>query len=183
LFARNNWRTRGDIALVDTLAGVGAVGGLTLGMLMQPAETEAYSLNAILGTAGGVAVGLFAAPLTNTTPRRMLRVAGLAAVGVGLPMLLYAGIRDPNSRSDERVTGLLATAGLLGGTVLGFRLTRKLDVGLDVLDAGKHDDAPPAVIGRSSNGRWELGALVIQPLPQTLTTQSGFAVPVAAGMF
>jgi hypothetical protein len=39
--ARNEKMTRGDVALVDTLAGIGAVGGLTVGMLMQPVQPEA----------------------------------------------------------------------------------------------------------------------------------------------
>jgi hypothetical protein len=153
--------TRGDVALVDTLAGIGAAGGLTLGMLMQPAQDEAYSLNAVLGTGAGIVVGLVAAPQTNTTPRRMLRVAGLAVAGGALPFLLYAGISDSSSSADERVTGLLSTAGLVGGAWLGFHLTRHMDEGLDVPDgeAAPTQDAPPAVVGRSSDGRWQLGGL------------------------
>src|SRR5689334_22813684 len=94
LLARRNKLTAGDVALVDTFAGMGAVGGLTLGMLMQPVESEAYSVNSIIGTAGGVLVGLIAAPQTNTTQRRMLRVAGASALGGAIPFLLYAGIYD-----------------------------------------------------------------------------------------
>jgi hypothetical protein len=153
--------TRGDVALVDTFAGMGAAGGLTLGMLMQPAQDEAYSLNAVLGTGAGIVVGLVAAPQTNTTPRRMLRVAGLAAAGGAVPFLLYAGINDSSSSADERVTGLLSTAGLVGGAWLGFYLTRHMDEGLDVPDgeAAPKQDAPAAVVGRSSDGRWALGGL------------------------
>lgn len=182
--AKSNQRTSGDIALIDTFAGIGAAGGFTLGMLMQPAESEAYSLNAILGTAGGVVTGMVVGPRTNTTPRRMLRVAGIAAAGGALPFLLYAGIRDEASDSDERLTGALSTIGLIGGAYLGFRLTADLDVGKDVLD-GKPaiDDAPPAIVGRSSDGRWSLGAVTIQPLSRQLAPQSGFAVPVVGGTY
>lgn len=160
--------TRGDVALVDTFAGMGAVGGLTIGMLMQPAQGEAYSVNAIIGTAAGVAVGLVAAPQTNTTPRRMLRVAGLSAAGGALPFLLYAGIHTDSSTADERVTGLLSSAGLVCGAWLGFYLTRHMDEGLDVPDGGqpeKKDDAPPSVVGRSSDGRWQLGGLGLMTTP------------------
>lgn len=180
LLARKDHFTRGDIALVDTLAGIGAVGGLTMGMLMQPAETEAYSVNAILGTAGGVVVGLFAAPRTQTTQRRMLRVAGLSALGGAVPFLLYAGIHDKGSAADERVTGLLSSAGLVAGAWLGFRLTRGLDRDQDVLP-GKQpsaDDAPPALVSRHSDGRWGHGGVALQPLSQALAPQRGMALPL-----
>jgi hypothetical protein len=183
--ASKNSYTSGDIALVDTFAGMGTLGGFTIGMLMQPAESEAYSLNAILGAAGGIVVGLIAAPETNTTPRRMLRVAGAAAIGGGTPFLLYAAIRDSSTKADERVTGLLSSVGLVAGAWIGFRLTRDMDLGLDIL-GGKTkdgDDAPPAVIGRSSAGHWGLGALTIQPLSTKLSSQPGMAVPILAGRF
>ena len=177
--------TRGDVALIDTLAGVGAVGGLTMGMLMQPVEGEAYVVNSILGAAGGLLVGYIAAPQTNTTPRRMVRVVGLAAVGGGLPFLLYAGIADGSTTADERIVGALSSAGLVGGLLLGFRLTRDLDVGLDVREgaAAAGDDAPPAVIGRHSDGRWGLGAITVQPLSLLLAPQPGMTIPVLGGAF
>jgi hypothetical protein len=168
LLAKEKKLTRGDVALVDTFAGMGAVGGLTIGMLMQPAQGEAYSVNAIIGTGAGVAVGLLAAPETNTTPRRMLRVAGLAAAGGAVPFLLYAAIRSDSTNADERVTGLLSSAGLVGGAWLGFYLTRHMDEGLDVPDdeqPQKKDDAPPSVVGRSSDGRWQLGGLGLMTTP------------------
>jgi hypothetical protein len=172
--------TRGDVALVDTFAGMGAAGGLTIGMLMQPAQGEAYSLNAVLGTGAGIVVGLVAAPQTNTTPRRMLRVAGLAAAGGAVPFLLYAGINDSSSSADERITGLLSSAGLVGGAWLGFYLTRHMDEGLDVPDGEPppKDDAPAAVVGRSSDGRWQLGGLsvmttVVSPRHETTLSLVG----------
>jgi hypothetical protein len=184
--ARDNKLTRGDIALIDTLAGIGGVGGLTIGMLMQPAESEAYSLNAVLGVAGGVLAGYIAAPQTNTTPRRMLRVAGLAAAGGAAPFLLYAAIHTPTSTVDDRVTGLLSSAGLVAGAYLGFRWTSGMDEGLDT-QGGKPardaDDAPIALIGRSSSGRWGLGGLGIQPLSPVLAPQRGMALQLVGGAF
>jgi len=180
--AKNNKLTRGDIALIDTLAGIGAVGGLTIGMLMQPAESEAYSLNSVLGIAGGVVVGYVAAPMTSTTPRRMLRVAGLAAAGGAVPFLLYAAIQDPGSSTDERITGILASGGLVLGAWLGFRLTRGMDDGLDTLD-GQRDDAPVALVGRSSSGRWALGGLGIAPLSPRLAPQRGLALQLVGATF
>lgn len=185
LATRDNYTT-GDIALVDTLAGIGVAGGFTIGMLMQPAESEAYSVNAVLGGAAGIVVGLVAAPNTNTTSRRMLRVAGLAAAGGAVPFLLYAGIHNPDSKADERITGLLSSIGLLGGAYLGFRLTRDMDVDLDVRPGEKKkvvEDAPAAVLGRHSDGRWALGMLGVQPLSKELAPQPGLALPLLGGAF
>ncbi len=184
LATRDNYTT-GDIALVDTLAGIGVAGGFTVGMLMQPAESEAYSVNAVLGGAAGIVVGLVAAPNTNTTPRRMARVAGLAAAGGAVPFLLYAGIHNPDSKADERVTGLLSTIGILGGAYLGFRLTRDMDVDLDVKPGAKKqvEDAPAAVLGRHSDGRWALGMLGVTPLSKELAPQPGLSVPLLGGSF
>ena len=83
-FALNDRLTRGDVALVDTFAGIGTIGGLTLGMLMQPAQREAYSLNAAIGAAAGVITGVIAGPQTNTTR------AG-CSVSPGSPRLVAPG--------------------------------------------------------------------------------------------
>jgi len=182
--ARGGSLTRGDVALIDTLAGVGAIGGLTMGMLMQPAEGEAYSVNAILGTVGGLIVGKVAAPLTNTTPRRMLRVAAVAAAGGAVPFLLYAAVYDKSGNGDERLAGALSSIGLVGGLYLGFRLTRDIDVDLDTSGTPEEtDDAPVAIVGRHSDGRWTLGAISINPLSPELAPQRGMAVPVLGGAF
>ncbi len=178
--------TRGDVALVDTLAGIGTAGGLTLGMLMQPAQGEAYSLNAAIGATAGVIAGYVAAPQTNTTPGRMLRVAGVSAIGGAVPFLLYAAIHDSSTDSDERIVGALSTAGLVGGAWLGFYLTRNYEVGLDVPDGkpAEKDDAPPAVVGRSSDGHWGLGGLALSPLsPKLANHQQGMAVTVLGATF
>lgn len=181
-FADKRKLTRGDVALVDTLAGIGTVGGLTMGMLMQPAQPEAYAVNSIIGAAGGVVAGIIAAPNTNTTPRRMLRVAGLSAAGGAVPFLLYAGIYDSSSKADERVVGLLSTAGLLGGAYLGFRLTRGMDEGLDV--HGKPaDDAPAAAFGRNSDGSWTVGRIGLRPLSGQLSSESGLTLTVLGATF
>lgn len=187
LLARQDNYTPGDVALVDTFAGIGAVGGLTLGMLMQPAESEAYSLNAAFGAAGGIVVGLIAAPQTNTTPRRMVRVAGVAAIGAAAPFLLYAGIYDKESSGDERAVGALSSIGMLAGAYIGFRMTRDMDVGLDKLPRKPSDDpyndAPPSLLGRSSSGNWQLGTPAIQPLSRTLAPQPGMALSLVGATF
>jgi hypothetical protein len=182
--AHNESLTRGDVALGDTLAAVGTIGGLTLGMLMQPAQREAYTLNAAIGAAAGVITGVIVGPKTNTTPRRMLRVAGLAAAGGAWPFLILAA--DPHSSADQRVTGVLSTLGLVGGLWLGFYLTRHVDEGLDVPDRNPKpdaDDAPPAIVGRSSDGHVRLGGLAILPLSPQLSTDRGAALNVFGARF
>ncbi|HEY1813585.1 MAG TPA: hypothetical protein VGG74_14635 [Kofleriaceae bacterium] len=181
-YALNDRLTRGDVALVDTLAGIGTAGGLTIGMLMQPAQREAYSLNAAVGAAAGVIAGVIAGPQTNTTQRRMLRVAGMAAAGGAVPFLILAA--DPHSGADQRVTGALATLGLVGGAWLGFYLTRHVDEGLDVPDhKPAADDAPPAVVGLNSDGRVSVGGIGLAPLSPQLSTDRGAALNVFAGRF
>jgi hypothetical protein len=184
LLARDNRYSSGDIALVDTFAGIGAVGGLTLGMLMQPVESEAYSLNAVFGVAGGIVVGLIAAPKSNTTPRRMLRVAGTAALGAAAPFLLYAAIYDTGSNKDERTVGALSSIGILAGTYVGFRLTSGMDEGEDIAPKKPADlDAPPSLVSRSSSGSWGLGMPAIQPLSRQLAPQPGMAVSLVGVTF
>jgi hypothetical protein len=184
-FAKSHKFTRGDVALSDTLAGIGAVGGLTMGMLMQPAQPEAYAVNSILGVSAGLVVGLVAGPQTNTTPRRMLRVAGLSAAGGAAPFLLYAGIYDRHSTSDERVTGLLSSAGLVIGAYIGFRITAHMDEGVDKANAPPpSDDAPVALVGRSSNGNWSVGGIGVQPLSHQLATNNrGVTFTLAGATF
>ena len=181
--AKEHRLTTGDVALVDTFAGMGTLGGLTIGMLMQPAQREAYTLNAALGATAGVIVGYVAGPQTNTTERRMLRVAGLSLAGGAVPFLLYAGIHDKHATWDERLTGGLASLGLVGGAWLGFYLTRDMDEGLDV-NTFKHkdaDDAPAAVIDRHSSGRWALGGVGVTPLSPQLSQDQGLAVSLLGG--
>jgi hypothetical protein len=187
LLARERTLTPGDVALIDTMAGIGTLGGLTAGMLMQPAEKDAYAVNSIVGATAGVVAGLVAAPQTNTTQRRMLRVAGLSLAGGAAPFLLYAAIRDNTTTADERITGALSTAGLVVGAYIGFRLTEGMDEGLDVLPGAKKKepviDAPPAVVGRGSDGRWGLGGLGLQPLSPQLAPQRGMSLSLFGAAF
>ena len=181
--ARAHTYTRGDVALIDTLAGMGAVGGLTLGLAMQPIETEGYSLNAAFGVSAGVLAGMFFAPKTNTTPRRMSRVAGLAAAGAALPWLAYPLFSAGDTNNDEQVVGLVSTVGLLAGAYLGFRFTAGLDVDKDV-PLGKRkqvDDAPLALLRRSSVGRLAAGGLAVRTSQQA--PQPAYLVDVVAGRF
>lgn len=184
-FARDHQFSEGDVTLIDTFAGIGTVGGITVGMLMQPAQREAYAVNSILGAAAGLVTGYVVAPMTNTTPRRMARVAGLSLAGGAVPFLLYAAIYNSHATYDERLVGGLSSLGLIGGAWLGFYLTRDLDVGLDVNTHKKKedDDAPPAILGRNSSGRWALDGVALKPLDPRLAPQAGLAVTLVGATF
>jgi hypothetical protein len=146
-------------------------------MLMQPAQKGGYAINSFLGAGAGVIAGVILAPQTNTTPWRMVRVAGLAAAGGAVPLLILAG--GPHDSGVQRAAGGLSAVGLGAGMILGFWLTRHMDEGLDVQDSAKpastHDappDAPPANA----------------PPPPTMTapTTNGpmtFVMPIALGRF
>ena len=178
--AKQHKLTRGDVALVDTLAGIGTFGGFTIGMVMQPAQSEAYDLNAVLGAAGGIIAGIVAAPSTNTTPRRMVRVAEYAMAGGAVPFILLpvAG----TSSGAERAVGALSSIGLVGGAILGFRSTRDWDKGQDA--AEDMHDAPPAIVGRASDGRWAVGTPGLEPLSLQLDNhQHGLGLTLMAGRF
>ncbi|CAN5638902.1 hypothetical protein BH11MYX1_BH11MYX1_56930 [soil metagenome] len=184
-FAKDHQFSEGDVTLIDTFAGIGTVGGLTVGMLMQPAQREAYAVNSILGAAAGLVTGYVVASMTNTTPRRMSRVAGLSLAGAAVPFLLYAAIYDSHSSYDERLVGGLSSLGLIGGAWLGFYLTRDLDVGLDVNSHKKKEaqDAPPAMLGRSSTGTWALDGVALKPLDPRLAPQAGMAITLVGATF
>ncbi|MFN0245748.1 MAG: hypothetical protein ACKV2T_02495 [Kofleriaceae bacterium] len=174
--------TRGDVALVDTFAGIGALGGLTLGMLMQPAEGEAYSVNAIVGATAGWVTGFIAGPLTDTTPKRMSRVMFASALGGSVPFLLYAAIYDDTSDSDERAVGFLSTTGLVLGAYVGFRLTRGMANGTDTHDGTRKKDADElGLFHRHADGHWALGTLGVHPLSPLLAPQPGAHVPLVGG--
>jgi hypothetical protein len=183
VLARDSSLTRGDVALVDTLASMGAIGGLTVGLTLQPVESEGYSLNAAIGASTGVVLALLAAPQTNTTPRRMSRVAAAAAAGAAAPWLGYALFADDGSNNDEQVAGLISTLGLLAGGYLGLLWTANLDVGKDVHGRGQQraDDAPAALLRRSSTGELALGGMSLRTSLQA--PQPAYFVDVVAGRF
>ena len=169
-FAKDKKLTRGDVALIDTFAGMGTVGGLTLGMLMQPAQKGGYAVNSLLGGTAGIVAGVILAPQTNTTPRRVLRIAGLAAAGGAVPFVILAA--DPHNSGVQRAVGGLSTAGLAAGAIVGFILTRHMDEGLDVPDAAVAPMGPAPV-----------NAPPPPPMSTTPTGATQLTLPLAYGRF
>jgi hypothetical protein len=182
LLTRSRPFTHGDVLLTDTLAAMGATGGLTLGLAMQPFETEGYSLNAALGVAAGVAVGMVAAPQIDATPKRVAYIAGGAAAGAAAPWLLYLLVADGDTNNDEQAFGLVSTAGMLAGAYLGLRWSRHLIKGQDVHErSAAADDAPPALLRRSSTGSFAFGGPSLRASQQA--PERAYVVDVLAGRF
>jgi hypothetical protein len=154
-FRKSEWMTTDDIAVIDSFAGMGLFGSLSLGALMQPEEGEAYSINAIFGVAGGALVGYMTAKKRDISARRMGRVDLYALAGGLAPWLIFAA--SDGTADDAQYAGFFSLAGLAGGAWLGFRTTRGWDGSVAVTDA------PPAIVRRGSDGRWTTGTPGFRP--------------------
>jgi hypothetical protein len=185
MVARANKLSSGDVALLDSFAFYGMVGGLTVGAAMQPAEDEAYSLNAAIGGIGGWLAGAAFAPKIDASPRRVSRMFLGALLGGGAPWLLYAGISDDTTTGDERAIGLASTAGLLVGAYLGHRWSRGMAGEEKGVEQRKRptDSGPamPALFRRDNTGSWTVGP----PLPRALAVECrrAWLVDLVGGSF
>jgi hypothetical protein len=188
LVSRSDTLSTGDVALMDTFALAGLLGGLTLGAGMQPAEDEAYSLNAVLGGAGGWIVGALVGPKIDASPRR----AGMMALGAlalgGAPWLVYLAVKDDETTSDEQGVGLASTAGIVAGLYLGYRLTRGL-AGTEVGPHGERsgdnsdeDSTGTALLHRSRSGRWSVSPVLPRPVAADDGSRA-WLLDVAGGRF
>jgi hypothetical protein len=181
LIARGDRLSTGDVALMDSFALYGVLGGLTLGAAMQPAETEAYSLNAVLGGIGGWLAGAGLGPKIDASPRRVSwMMVGAATLG-GTPWLVYLAIQDDSTTTDEQVVGFLSTAGILGGAYLGYRWSKRLGgesrPGRDRLS----DQVPVSALLRRDRGGWALGPVL--PRPAAVDGNRAWLIDVAGGTF
>jgi hypothetical protein len=154
---KNEWMTRDDVTVIDSFTAFGMVGSLSLGAVMDPAETEAYSMNAVIGTGAGLVTGLLVAKKHEISSRRMARVDLWAAAGALAPWLIFTAA--DGDHDGAQVAGVFSIAGLVGGAWLGFRVTRDWDGA-----PAYRDDAPPAVVRRGSDGAWSVGAPSLRPV-------------------
>ncbi len=166
--------TVGDAALIDSVAGWGTTAAIALAFAIAPAETEAYTLNGTLGAAGGYVIGHVAARGREVSAGRLAKVNGIAAVGAAAPWLLYALVADDGVDDDEQAFGWLSMAGLGAGIYFGFRWTT------EPASPSTVDDAPAAVVRRSSTGAWTMGGPALAPI-RTEAGDRGLAVTVLGG--
>ena len=104
---------------------------------------------------------------------------GLGAVLLGgAPWLIYLGVEDDTTTSDEQAFGFLSTAGILGGAYLGYRFSRGGDETRDRREPA--DAQTTALLRRDATGRWSLGP----PLPRRVGRRdTGWLVDVVGGKF
>jgi hypothetical protein len=146
-FRHSHWMTGGDIATIDSFAAFGMLGALGLGGVMKPAASEAYSVNAAVGTITGAVTGLYLAKRHAFTSKRMRRVDLWAGLGALTPWAVFALAKG--DKSGAQVAGFFSMAGLVGGAWLGFRLTRHWNSEVDV--SGRLD-APVVSVSPTNGG-------------------------------
>jgi hypothetical protein len=162
--------TEGQISFVNSMSMIGTSAGLLLGVAIDPPRSEAYSLNAVFGSALGIGAGMYFKDKVSTSRRRMFKVdIGAAAGAASTWVLLYPLMSDENSGTDEQVAGFVSTLTMLGGAGLAWYLTRN-----DVPDEPLPDDsdtevdveapAAPAFARRDSKGQWTVGAPLLRPM-------------------
>ena len=155
----------GDVSFTNSLAMYGAAGGLLLGVGISPAEGEAYSLQAVLGSTAGFVAGLWLSDRVDTTRRRMLMVDLGAAAGAAIPWaLLYPLINDSGTNNDEQAVGWISALTLGGGAVAAWFLTRDEPEAAAPLSEPEESAGPMAVLRRTRRGKWQLAAPVLRPM-------------------
>jgi len=158
--------TEDEMTFVNSLGAIGAGGGLLVGVGIQPPETEAYSINALVGSLGGLGVGLALSDSVQVSSRRMLYIDLAGVAGAAVPwLLLYPLIKDGESENDEQAAGWLSALTLGGGAIAGWYLTRGLDDEGGAQARAARDAAPPALVTRDGTGRWGVGL----PLPRLMS--------------
>jgi hypothetical protein len=167
-----------ELVFVNSLGALGTGAGLLVGVGIQPPEREAYSINALVGSLGGLGIGVALADSADISSRRMLYIDLGAAAGAALPWaLLYPLIKDGGTEDDEQAAGWLSALTLGGGAIAAWYLTRAMDEPDPAEASAVLDAAPPAVVQRTADGTWALGAPLPRPMQSpALAPPSGIAL-------
>ena len=190
----------GDVSLTNSMGMYGMLGSLLLGVAMDPAESEAFSINAMVGTALGLGTGLYAAKRIDTSRRRMLWIDAGAGIGAAAPwILVYPFIRgEGDDDSSAQTVGVLSLIGMFGGGYLAWRLTHKLDrrerIGKkQLVRRGRPGPGravhlpPPGLLQRSADGSWGVGVPSFRPAENPALAASsakpGLAIDLLSGRF
>jgi hypothetical protein len=158
----------GEVAFVNSLSLYGASLGLLLGVTIDPPQSQAYSLQAAIGSLIGLGTGVYLAERAGVSRRRMLWVDLGAAAGAAVPWaLVYPLVSDSDSSKDEQAIGFVSSLTMVGGAVAAWLLTRGLDREPEPLAAEAGADRtppPPALLQREQSGRWRVGVPVLRPV-------------------
>lgn len=187
LYARQVKPDEGDIAFTNSLATYGLASGLLLGVMISPPRSEAYSINSMVGSIGGIAAGLWLSPRVDMSRKRTLRIdLGAAAGAAATWVLLYPLIEDGTTNNDEQFAGGFSVLTMWGGAALMYYLTRDMDEPASEGDKLEVAEAPSGLLQRSGAGRWSLGSPMLRPMGDpALAPPAGVAVGVdiAGGRF
>jgi hypothetical protein len=190
LYARAYEPDEGDIAFTNSLGTYGLASGLMLGVAMSPPRSEAYSINSMVGSIGGVAAGLLLSPRVDMSRRRTLRIDLGAGLGLASTWaLFYPLIEDGDTNNDEQLAGGLSVLTMWGGAALMYYLTRDLDEPAgagEELEVAERHPAPPGLVRRGADGGWSLGAPMLRPMADPeLAPPTGLSmgVDLASGRF
>lgn len=176
-----------DVALFNS----GGLYGLGLAFLtadiLTPPTTEAYTINALLGTAIGLGVGAWTARRYDAPAERVRWIdVGVSVGGLAPWVVLYPIIAD--RAYGRQITDALSIAGMIGGGYLAWRMTRNMR------SDGKSDDETaslppmPGLLQRTGAGRWQVGAVSLRPalnpaLSGARTDVRGAMLDVLGGRF
>jgi len=179
LYAIKDDPTVGDVAVINSLGSYGTATGLLLGVAASPAQDEAYSLQAMLGSLAGLTAGVLLDDHLEISRERTLWLdLGAAAGAAATWVVIYPFIADQGTNNDEQAAGLLSTLTMAGGVVTMWLLTRDLD------------RAPPtntttttttSLMARDGTGDWQFGTPTLHPLPPHLGF--GAMLSVTGGTF
>ncbi|MBT8495488.1 MAG: hypothetical protein KJO07_20735, partial [Deltaproteobacteria bacterium] len=171
-----------QVAVVNSLSSYGLATGLLLGVMIDPPRNDAYSLQAFLGSAGGITAGVLLRDKLEVSRKRTLWLdVGAASGAAATWVLLYPLIADSGSNNDEQAAGGISVLTMAGGVVTAYLLTRGMD---DAGDDGDDKAAPQALLGRTADGRWTLGSPMLSPVaPPPGRRGLGFQLQLAAGTF
>lgn len=188
LYARYADIDEGDVAFTNSLASYGLASGLLLGVAMSPPRSEAYSINGMLGSIGGVAAGLLWADRFDMSRGRTLRIDLGAGIGLAATWgLLYPLVRDESTNNDEQFAGAFSVLTMWGGAAVTYYLTRDRDGGdHSEAEVAERYPSPPALVRRAGSGRWSLGTPLVRPIQSpALAPPAGLAmgVDLASGRF
>lgn len=175
LYARMGDPSEQDVAMTNSLALIGTGLGLSIAAGMEVAESEAFSLNALFGSAAGLAAGLLLSPRVELSLRRTLLLDLGAAAGAAAGWaVLYPLIYDDTTRNDEQVVGWVSTATLTGGVIAMWYLTRNMDAARSgQLASRRGPPAPPGLARLEADGDWHLGVPFLRPLRNPALAPAG----------